>query len=647
REAKYRDRAVESAVTKFPDSIQPLYRKPSSERSPREHQYAELIQEQVEFEFGSLDSKFSKEDKKAILELREQLKEFEALKPRPLPTARVVRDVGPTAPATTIPKRQREVEPGYLSILELGKPSPEPQGASTGRRTQLADWIADPENPLSTRVITNRVWQWHFGRGLAPNASDFGVLGGKPNHPALLDWMTRWFVDQGWRLKPLHRLIVTSATYRQSSGHPKSEDYSKVDPRNEWYWRGDVRRLDAEQIRDSILAVSGRLNESTGGPSSSAGKRRRSIYTLVKRNTRNALLDAFDLPLFFTSSARRDTTTSPLQSLLLINSEEMLDHAKKLASSVESGKPARTIESLWRRVYSRSPSDEESEAATRFLATQSKRYATPIESVPKVRITSLGSADPSALRFEPDGKSVLQTNALLDLGAGGFTVEVVFQLESVFETGSVRTLVSTWNGNRSVGGWSFGVTGKGSRRKPKTLVLHVFGDDGTESVQEAAIFSDHDLRLGRPYYAAAKFIPARGEKKGRVEFTLKDLSDVESVASEVTVEHDIVGAYSGPAVAIGGRLRGKGGDFDGLIGEVKLTARRFAEGSLPPETDSTTSMIGWWKFDPETGILVDSSSRATHLRVDHSQHEDASPQHRSLVDLCHVLLNSSEFLYVR
>src|SRR5690606_12174860 len=114
---------------------------------------------------------------------------------------------------------------------------------STGRRTALARWIASPDNPLSTRVIVNRVWQYHFGRGLVATASDFGKLGDPPSHPELLDWLTTRFLAEGWRLKPLHRLILTSATYRQSSSHPEIDQALLVDPENRLLWRANFRRL--------------------------------------------------------------------------------------------------------------------------------------------------------------------------------------------------------------------------------------------------------------------------------------------------------------------------------------------------------------------------------------------------------------------
>ena len=475
-------------------------------------------------------------------------------------------------------------------------------------------------------------------------------LGAKADHPELLDWLTRTFVDSGWQLKRLHRLIVTSATYRQSSSNPRAKQFSRTDPDNRWYWRGDVRRLDAEQIRDSVLAVSGRLNEEKGGPASSASKRRRSIYTLVKRNTRDPLLDAFDLPLFFTSTPQRDTTTSPLQSLLLINSEEMLDHAKQLADRVDQSESHRTIESLWRRLYSRQPTELETASATEFLASQAATYPDRLKSAQRdIEVTKMPRRDSEAVVMDPKKKSILRSSSDSRLSVDAFTIEVVFQVNSIFDTGAVRTMVSTWSGNGKTPGWSFGVTGKGSRRKPQTLVLHVFGSDGQKSVTEAAIFSDQHVKLGVPYYASATIRSATDGQQGTVEFTLKDLSNVESEASVVTREHKLRGGNSGPVIAIGGRVTGNSAHFDGLIDEVRLSRGTLpATQSLLSADPATKTTIAWWRFDSELGLVADVSENQIHLyRGEVGEETWMSPERHALVDLCHVLLNSSEFLYVR
>src|SRR5262249_25440331 len=159
-----------------------------------------------------------------------------------------------------------------------------------------------PDHPLTTRVIVNRIWQYHFGRGLVATASDFGRLGEKPSHPELLDWLAVRFVKEGWSFKALHRLILTSATYRHAAVAPVPAEALRKDPENRLLWRAQTRRLDAEQIRDAILAATGELDLRGGGPSVEAAKPRRTIYTKVIRNTRDPLLDVFDAPEGFNST---------------------------------------------------------------------------------------------------------------------------------------------------------------------------------------------------------------------------------------------------------------------------------------------------------------------------------------------------------
>src|SRR5262249_39056998 len=197
------------------------------------------------------------------------------------------------------------------------------------------NWITDPHNPLTARVIVNRIWQWHFGDGLVRTESDFGVMGQKPTHPELLDWLADWFVQEGWSIKKLNRLILQSNVYRQSSALPRSDD-----PDNRLLGRFPYRRLEVEAIRDSVLAVSGRLNRDMGGPgvflpipkealeghsdpktvwtpSDERSASRRTVYAVVKRSLTNPLLETLDLCDTARSTAKRTTTTVAPQALTL------------------------------------------------------------------------------------------------------------------------------------------------------------------------------------------------------------------------------------------------------------------------------------------------------------------------------------------
>lgn len=246
------------------------------------------------------------------------------------------------------------------------------------RRRELAVWITNPANPLTARVMVNRVWQWHFGTGLVDTASDFGRTGSAPSHPELLDWLATEFVRSGWSLKHLHRLIVLSATYRQSQRYDAAAAAKDVDVR--LLWRFPSRRLDAEEIRDAMLAVSGRLNLKMGGPgfdlfdkrgglsgftpveSFSGDGLRRMIYAHKVRRERDAVFGAFDCPDAGQSTARRRESTTPIQALNLLNSTFTLEQSEALAKRVqqEAGDDrAKQIDRLYVLVLGRTADDDE------------------------------------------------------------------------------------------------------------------------------------------------------------------------------------------------------------------------------------------------------------------------------------------------
>ncbi|EMI20042.1 protein containing DUF1549, partial [Rhodopirellula maiorica SM1] len=205
-EQPYRDKVKNLAIDRFPEDIQAIARKPPTERTPADEPIVYLVQRQIQAEYDRLNNAIKAADKDRLVELRRQLKTHDKLKPKPLPTAMGATDQGAIAPPTVLPKRPDEaIEPGFPTILqesaaEISRDAVATTAPTTGRRTTLAMWLTDPANPLSTRVITNRIWQSHFGRGLAENTSDFGKLGKPPTHPRLLDWMTATFVENGWSL---------------------------------------------------------------------------------------------------------------------------------------------------------------------------------------------------------------------------------------------------------------------------------------------------------------------------------------------------------------------------------------------------------------------------------------------------------------
>jgi hypothetical protein len=286
------------------------------------------------------------------------------------------------------------VRPGVLTACRLGDDHALAQIPETpaGRRLALARWIASPENPLTARVIVNRIWQYHFGKGLVETPNNLGAMGKQPTHPYLLDWLAWKFVERGWSIKEMHRV---SAAYQRSSRHPAADKLAETDPGNDLLAYSSPRRLEAEVIRDSMLAVAGELSHDTGGPGTfpeinddvatqplhimgtlapayrpSAWKRernRRTVYTYQKRNLADPFIEVFNGPPMSESCERRRPSTVPTQAFALFNSR--FAHDTALAFAVRLYKtadgPAGWIDEAFHRALQRSPAGAE---RTRILA---------------------------------------------------------------------------------------------------------------------------------------------------------------------------------------------------------------------------------------------------------------------------------------
>ena len=301
------------------------------------------------------------------------------------------------------PKQPKDaVTPGGLSVLPPAEvPVKNSNLATSGRRLAFAQWLTNPTNPLVARVLVNRVWQHHFGRGLVGTPSDFGAMGERPSHPDLLDWLASDFVEHGWQLKRLHKLIVTSTAYRQFSARNSRGDERDRD--NRLYWHKPIERLDAEAIRDTILSVSGALNRSMFGPpvpvrpdvhgqiivgedktqgdnkmpvevSLNGQEFRRSVYVQVRRSRPLAMLHAFDAPVMEVNCDKRQSSTVATQSLMLMNSQFILDQAAIFARRLhkEAADDRGRITRAWQLAFNRNPSDHELADALQFLSTQAE-----------------------------------------------------------------------------------------------------------------------------------------------------------------------------------------------------------------------------------------------------------------------------------
>ena len=270
----------------------------------------------------------------------------------------------------------------------------------TGGRLQLADWIASPRNPLTARVIVNRLWQHHFGEGLVRSSNNFGFTGDRPTHPELLDWLATELIDNNWSLKHIHRLILTSATWQQSSLHPQHDAYVQKDSANRFLWRANRRRMEAEAVRDGFLAASGELDLRIGGPgffptisaealeglsrkaaawtaSPESEQHRRSLYIFTQRSLLPPMMTAFDLCDTTLPCGQRDVTIVAPQALTLLNNEFIHNRAASLAGRITKNEPEAVtgqIAAVWRAVLNREPSQVEMQMAAEHVQQQTDRF---------------------------------------------------------------------------------------------------------------------------------------------------------------------------------------------------------------------------------------------------------------------------------
>ena len=335
---------------------------------------------------------------KAKLEL--QLDEIDDKMPAPLASIYSVTDDPKKASPIQILFHGDYLNPvAKVGVRPLGILLPEGEAEApidTGQpRLKLAEWIVDANNPLTARVMVNRVWQYHFGAGLVSTPNDFGRMGTRPSNPELLDWLASRFVEGGWRVKPLHRMILLSSAYRQSSISPMEKAAMEKDSENALLWKFSHRRLEAEELRDAMLAVAGRLNLKAGGPSFMSPidpdlvlslKRpqywvatrdkseydRRTLYMIYKRNLRLPFVEVFDAPDTLLSCARREQSTHAPQALELLNGQTSNELAAAFANRIMKERSAvgERIDYAWRVATGRTPTAAERSLAMKFLAGQ-------------------------------------------------------------------------------------------------------------------------------------------------------------------------------------------------------------------------------------------------------------------------------------
>jgi hypothetical protein len=333
-----------------------------------------------------LETLYSEASKAELKKLRDELSQLEKNPPE-LPSAMGTTEDQVADEAIHIrgnPLKLGDVVPRHVPPVLRGPAAVEFSKTESGRR-ELAQWLIDPQHPLTARVLVNRVWRWHFGKGLVATPDNFGLLGEAPSHPELLDWLARRFIDGGWSLKSLHRLIMNSATYQQSST-PTAEAVAH-DPENRLFGRADVHRLEAEAVRDALLSVSGQFDTTMGGTLLTVKNRgyffdhtskdltdynspRRSLYLPVVRNNLYDVFQLLDAPDAAIPNGDRASTTVAPQALLMLNSDFVMQSAAEFAGRVLSGPGADDgrMQLMYTIAYGREATANELAANRTFLA---------------------------------------------------------------------------------------------------------------------------------------------------------------------------------------------------------------------------------------------------------------------------------------
>lgn len=436
-EQPYRDILLPEKYKEFPENVQIAIRTPEAQRTPGQVLLAAQVIRTTDVSGKEIDRIMKPEELARKRSLAQEIRRIEGEKPAPIPVAMGITDGdyrfepdGPgdePEPGKGVKREAIEgsflhrgpgryqpppayflyhgdyqsrgpaMEPGFLSVISYGNAPteiPPANGHTSGRRRALAEWLTSPQNPLTARVFVNRVWHHHFGRGIVPTLDNFGKMGEPPTHPELLDWLALDFMDHGWSIKYLHRLMMTSAAYKMASQYENSGDLAR-DPDNIFLWRFRIQRMDAEIVRDTILQASGALNSEMFGPAvfpklqpevllamnkgiwerEEDGPKvwRRSVYVYRKRGLPFPMFEVFDLPDQNLTCSRRNVSTVPTQALTLLNDDFVLRQAQLFADRVRESAPAGAeaqILAAYEIALSRPPTDVEKQLALDFLKKQ-------------------------------------------------------------------------------------------------------------------------------------------------------------------------------------------------------------------------------------------------------------------------------------
>ena len=401
-EAPYREKLLAAKKAKLADYIQVALRTPAEQRTEGQKLNAAQVEKTLSVEAEDVLAALTDEDRSRHAELDKEIALLEKLRPEPFAAAMSIAEPGRVAPDAHFLHRGSPgqkgsvVQPGVIAVADrsgFAFPAAPEDAKTSWRRRAFADWVASKENPLTARVMVNRVWQQHFGEGLVRTPNNFGKMGERPTHPELLDYLAVEFMANGWSVKDLQRKILNSETYQMASDDIAAN--RAVDPDNRLLWRMPRRRLEGEAIRDSLFAVAGNLDLTVGGPAvhpyidpalyQASSKRtwvgksdsdpstwRRSVYVFSKRSIPLPMLDVFDKPDSITSCARRNRSTIAPQALILMNNALVLQEAGIFAKRLEreaGAEPERQVHLAFHLALSRPPSKQEMVESLEFLRT--------------------------------------------------------------------------------------------------------------------------------------------------------------------------------------------------------------------------------------------------------------------------------------
>jgi mono/diheme cytochrome c family protein len=404
-EEPYRKRLFEEGLKALPEYMRVAWQTPLDQRTDGQRLNALQIEKALVFDDEKIRPVLSPEDREKQDALIANIKQLDKERPKPYPAARAIKEDSREAlPSYFLYRgspdaRGSLMSPGTLTVAtnsEYKFPEPPADAQSSWRRHGLADWIASPDNPLTARVMVNRIWQQHFGEGIVRTPSNFGKTGERPSHPELLDWLAVEFVSRGWSVKAMHRLMMTSDAYQMASDDIAAN--MKVDPENRYFWRMGRQRLPAEIVRDLALAVSGSLQHTVGGPAvfpyidpdlfqsstsrtwpgkpdSDPSTWRRSIYVFSKRSIRYPMFELFDQPDMVSSCALRNRSTIATQALLMMNNAFIIQQAKTFAQRLRTDAGADTgaqVDRAYELALARPPSPFERERAIEFIRSGSR-----------------------------------------------------------------------------------------------------------------------------------------------------------------------------------------------------------------------------------------------------------------------------------